>query len=186
MYDLPDSNHGTVKVRIGEIDYLADSGMLLGEPVQLDGNLLIKTDGPVRFEVEYPDEGTFIWVDYAPSPEFIPCRLRQDPVDWKFFEERYEASRIFSPFNERLYLRKMNGDGVDILLGNTHFRRRGDDLEAREMSAEELCTAIHEIGGVSESLINRWADAGGLDTSINPSGPGPDFPDCGPRPSRRV
>lgn len=186
MYDLPDPNHGTVRVRIGELDFLTDSGMLTVEPIPLDGKLLVKTDGPVRVEVEYPPEGTLVWADFPPTPEFIPCRLRHDPVDAGFYRERYEASRQFSPFNERLYLRKLNADGMDILLGNMHFRRSGEGLEANELSADGLCTAMHEIGGVSEALISRWADAGGLEASMNPTGPGPDFPDCGPRPSRRV
>ena len=185
MYDLPDPNHGTVKVRLDGTDYLADSSMLTGEPLPLDGNLLIKTDGPVRIEIEYPEKGTLIWVDFPPTPDFIPCRLKIDPVDTAFYDERYEASRQMSPFNDRVYLRKVNSDGVDVLLGNMHFRREGEALVARELSADELCTAMHEIGGVSESLISRWADAGGLDASMDTSAPKPNFPDCGPRPSRR-
>lgn len=186
MYDLPDPNHGTVKVRIGKTDYLADSGMLTVEPLALTGELFIKTDGPVRVEIEPHADGTLVWTDFPPTPEFIPCRLKLDPVDLGFYEERYEASRQFSPFNSRLYLRKVDADGFDVLLGNTHFRREGERLDSREMSANELLVAMHEIGGVSEALISRWVDAGGLKASMDATGPKPNFPDCGPRPSRRV
>ena len=186
MYDLPDPNHGTVKVCIDGTDYLADAGMLAVEPIALNGEFCIRSEGPVRFEVEFQPEGIFFWSDFPPTAEFIPCRLRLDPVDLAFYKSRYEASRQFSPFNERLYLRKMNAGQIDVLLGNGHFRRVGGELEARTLSAAELCEAMHEIGGVSESLIERWADAGGLESTMNPVGQMPEFPDCGPRPSQRM
>jgi hypothetical protein len=185
MFDLPMLNHGSVKVRIGGVDWLADSSMLTVEPLPLTGELHIKADGPVRVEVEPRDGSYLVWTDFPPVPEFIPCRLRDDPVGLDLYLDRYEASREMSPFNERLYLRKVTPDGLTVFLGNTMFRRVGEDLEVRELGADDLCAAMHDIGGVSEPLISRWVDVGGLDASMNPSGHGPEFPDLGPRPSRR-
>ncbi|HYJ91627.1 MAG TPA: arylamine N-acetyltransferase [Pyrinomonadaceae bacterium] len=185
MFDLPVVNHGSVKVRIDGIDWLADSSMLTVEPLPLKGELLIKTEGPVRVEVEPRNGSYLIWTDFPPMPEFIPCGLRDDPVDLNFYLERYEASREMSPFNERLYLRKVTPDGLTVFLGNTMFQRVGEELEVRELSADELLAAMHEIGGVSEAFISRWVDAGGLNATMNFSGQGPELPDPGPRPSRR-
>lgn len=185
MYDLPVQNHGSVKVRIDGVDWLADSSMLTVEPLPLTGELLVRDEGPVRVEVEPDDAGYLIWTDFPPLPEFIPCRLRDDPVDLDFYLTRYEASREMSPFNERLYLRKVTHEGLVVVLGKSLFRRVGKDLEVKELSAEELCTTMHEMGGISEALISRWADAGGLEASIDPSGARPEFPDLGPRPSLR-
>jgi len=185
MFDLPMLNHGSVKVRIDGVDWLADSSMLTVEPLPLNGELTIKSDGPVQVELEPQEEGYLVWVDFPPHHEFIPCRLRDDPVDLSLYQERYEASREMSPFNERLYLRRVTPDGLTVILGNTMFRRVGDGLDVQELNADQLCATIHDVGGVSESLISRWADAGGLEASMNPSGKGPDFPDPGPRPSRR-
>jgi arylamine N-acetyltransferase len=186
MYDLPDINHGSVKIRIDGVDWWADSSMLTCEPLPLTGELLIRTEGPVRTEVEPRDEGYLIWTDFPPAPEFIPCRLRDDPVDLDFYQERYERSREFSPFNERLYFRMVTPDGLVVILGNTMFRRVGDDLEVRELSSDELRKALHEIGGVSKEFVDRWAEAGGLVASMNAAGKGPEMPDPGPRPSRRT
>ena len=185
MFDLPMLNHGSVKVRIDGVDWLADSSMLTVEPQPLNGELVIKSDGPVRAELEPQEKGYLIWVDFPPHHEFIPCRLRDDPVDLALYQERYEASRQMSPFNERLYMRKVTPDGLTVILGNTMFRRDGEYLDARELNADELCRAIHDVAGVSESLISKWVDAGGLDASMNPSASGPDFPNPGPRPSKR-
>jgi len=185
MYDLPVKNHGSVKVRIDGVDWLADSSMLLVEPVRLTGELITRTEGLVRVEVEPHEAGYLIWTDFPPMPEFIPCRLRQDPVDLEFYLERYERSRAMSPFNERLYLRKVTPAGLVVILGKTLFRRVGVELKVQELNAEELRAAMHEIGGISEAFIARWADAGGLEASLNPSGPAPEFPDAGLRPSRR-
>lgn len=186
MFDLPDVNHGSVKVRSDGTDWLADSSMLTCEPLPLNGKLSMRTNVAVRTEVELRDQGYLIWADFPPLPEFIACGLRDDPVDLTFYHERYERSRDFSPFNERLYLRKVTADGLVVILGHTMFRRVGDDLDVREFTADELLTALHEIGGVTEKFIMRWADAGGLDASMNPAGKGPEMPDLGPRPSRRA
>ena len=185
MFDLPDMNHGSVKVRIDGTDWLVDSSMLTGEPLPLTGHLAINTQGPVRTEVEPRKNGYLIWTDFPPLPEFIPCGLRDDPVELSFYHERYERSREFSPFNERLYFRKVTPDGLVVILGHTMFRRVGDDLEVRELSADELLTTLHDIGGVTERFITEWADAGGLEVSMNESAKGPEMPDLGPRPSRR-
>jgi arylamine N-acetyltransferase len=167
MFDLPALNHGSVKVRIDGVDWLADSSMLTVEPLPLTSELYIRTDGAVRVEVEPRDDGYLIWTDFPPTPEFIPCRLRDDPVGLELYLERYEASREMSPFNERLYLRKVTPDGLTVLLGNTMFRRVGEDLEISELSADQLCAAMHDVGGISESLIAQWADVGGLSASMN-------------------
>lgn len=186
MYDLPVKNHGSVKVRIDGVDWLADSSMLLIEPVPLIGELLIRKEGPVRVEVEPHDAGYLIWTDFPPMPEFIPCRLRQDPVDLGFYLDRYERSREMSPFNERLYLRKVTPEGLVVILGKTLFRRVGEELKVQELNADELLAAMHEIGGISEAFVAKWAEAGGLEASLNPTGPSPEFPDPGQRPSRRT
>jgi Arylamine N-acetyltransferase len=185
MFDLPMLNHGSVKVRIDGLDWLADSSMLTVEPLPLNGELVIKTDGAVRVELEPRDEGYLVWVDFPPHHEFIPCRLRDDPVDLALYQERYEASRQMSPFNERLYFRKVTPEGLTVILGSSMFRRIGEELDVRELNADELCQTIYEVGGVSESLMSKWVDAGGLEASIDPPGPGPQFPDPGPRPSKR-
>lgn len=186
MFDLPDVNHGSVKVRIDGTDWLADSSMLTYEPLPLNGELSIRTDGPVRTEVEPREQGYLIWTDFPPLPEFIPCGLRDDPVDLVFYQQKYECSRSVSPFNERLYFRKLTPDGLIVILGHTMFRRVGDDLDIREFSADELCAALNEIGGVSEKFVKQWANAGGLESSMNLPGERPEMPDPGPRPSRRT
>jgi len=185
MFDVPPINHGSVKVRIKGNDWLVDSSMLTGEPLPLTDELDVRTDGPVRVEIEPNENGYLIWADFPPLPEFIPCRLREDPVDLAFFHERYEASREMSPFNERLYLRRLRPEGLTVFLGNTLFRRFGDDLEITPLNAENLCKVMQDVGGVSGPLISRWVDAGGLNATMNFSGQGPELPDPGPRPSRR-
>jgi hypothetical protein len=185
MFDLPDINHGSVKVRIDGVDWLVDSSMLTGEPLALTDKLSIRSDAAVRTEVEPREQGYLIWTDFPPLPEFIPCGLRDDPVDLAFYENKYEWSRDVSPFNERLYFRKVTPKGLVVILGHTMFRRVGEGLDIRELKANELLSTLHEVGGVSENFIARWAEYGGLEASMLEAGKGPDMPDTGPRPSNR-
>jgi hypothetical protein len=184
MFNMPVINHGSVKVRLDEADWLADSSMLSGVPLPLTETVFV-SDAVVGVEVESVGDSHFIWADFPPLPEFVPCSLRLDPVDGAFYQERYETSREMSPFNERLYLRKVTAEGLMVILGHTRFLRTTDGLDVQELSREGLCAALHQDGGISEALIARWVDSGSLESTFSYRDAGPELPDNGPRPTRR-
>ena len=146
MFDVPPINHGSVKVRIDGADWLADSSMLSGVPLPLTDAVFVSHGEAVGVEVEPVGESQFVWVEFPPLPEFVPCSLQLDPVDAALYHERYEWSREMSPFNERLYLRKVTPDGLIVLLGHTRFRKTPDGLEAEDLSRDGLCGALHDAG----------------------------------------
>jgi N-hydroxyarylamine O-acetyltransferase len=184
MFNMPEINHGSVKVRLEEVDWLADSSMLSGVPLPLTETVFVST-AAVGVEVEPVGDSHFIWTDFPPLPEFVPCSLRLDPVDAAFYAERYETSRETSPFNERLYLRKVTSEGLVVFLGHTRFLRTVNGLEIQELSREGLCAALHQDAGISEALITRWVDSGSLESTFSDIDAGPELPDNGPRPTRR-
>ena len=83
MFNMPAINHGSVKVRLDEVDWLADSSMLSGVPLPLTDTIFVSA-AAVGIEVEPVGDSHFIWADFPPLPEFVPCSLRLDPVDGAF------------------------------------------------------------------------------------------------------
>ncbi|MFL6374550.1 MAG: arylamine N-acetyltransferase [Pyrinomonadaceae bacterium] len=186
MFDQPEVNHGTIKVTIDGADWMADSSMLTYEPFPLTEETYIRADTPNRIEVEFHQGSHVIWVDFPPVPEFIPCRILQDPVGDELYAERYQVySRTYSPFNDKLYFRKGGLNGTTVLFGNTRFKRKGDDLDVKEFDRAGLCEYLVEEAAVSNKLLDDWVASGSLESTFTdtPRPPAPEI--TRPRPSRR-
>jgi hypothetical protein len=173
MRDLGYANHASVKVRIGDEDWLVDSSMLTNCPLPLRQEIYISADPVLPVEVE-PSNGTHVlWTKTPPNSSYLPCRLL-GMVDHAFYLARYEESRTRSPFNQRLYVRRNYPDKLVVLLGHTLFMGRSDGVEARILTQDELCGTLHESVGISEALVEQWARCGGLTASFEaPSGEKP-------------
>lgn len=166
MFEVPDVNHGTVKVRFGDEDWMVDSSMLTYEPFPVTSEIYI-TKGTHPVETEVYDDSHVVWVDFPPMPEFIPCRMRLDPVDSNFYTERYEVfSRTQSPFNDKLYFRKGGADGTTVVFGHTRFRRNGDDLEVEDFDRDGLRDYLVNTAGVSQKLVDEWTASGALEATF--------------------
>jgi arylamine N-acetyltransferase len=187
MFDVPDINHGTVKVRIDGHDWMVDTSMLTYEPIELTDRVVIR-QGPVNAVEAEPDNGSYvIWADFPPLPEFIPCRLHRDPVDDELYHERYEIySREYSPFNEKIYRRSGGPEGVSVLFGNGKFTRLSDGtLAYRELDGDTMANYLVDEAGVSRELVDQWMASGALESTFanREFPPSPEI--ARPRPSRR-
>lgn len=186
MFDLGIVNHGTIKVTLDGEDWMVDTSMLTSAPLPMHRGIYIHDDPKVGVEVEPVDGSHVVWIDFVPLPNYVPCRLRFDPVDTDFYHERYEVfSRQQSPFNDRLYLRHGGPDGACLVLGNTKFARTRDGLDVKEFTRDELCSFLHEEAGISSALLDEWIASGSLDSSLDPSTQGPVPEINGLPPSRR-
>ena len=82
------------------------------------------TDDPVHpIRVEPVEDGFRIHWSTGRSADTLPCRLMQDPVDEKFYLERYEISRGYSVFNNALYARRSFPGKLVNLIGRTRFEK---------------------------------------------------------------
>ena len=169
MFDLGIINHGTIKVRLGDHDWMVDTSMLTNEPLPLNGEQYFG-ESSVGAEVEPLDDTYMIWIDFVPLPNFVPCRLHIDPADTHLYYERYENfSREQSPFNQRLYIRNSGPQGASVLFGNLKFSRTDDGVAVREFTPDQLCAYLTDEAGVSASLVERWAASGSLESTFDPA-----------------
>lgn len=185
MYELPQVNHGTIKVCLDGEDWLVDGAMMTSEPIPLGDSIHIKEGLSGAVEVEAIDGTHVIWADFPPTSEFLPCRLRLDPVDDEFYQERYQTfSRTESPFNHKLYFRRGGPTGAPVLFGNLKFTRTAEGFDVREFDREGLLAYLIDEEGISPELVERWVASGSLDSTFDsPMGSAPEIPR--PRPSRR-
>jgi quercetin 2,3-dioxygenase len=185
MRDLGIVNHASVRVRLNGDAWLVDSSMLTNAPLPLGRELFVQDDPAVGVEVEPVDGAHVVWVEFPPSPDYLPCRLFEDPVDHDRYRAGYELSRERGAFNQRLYARRNRPGEVVVLLGNTRFTKSAVGLASRELSPEELTEALRSEIGVSGALHDEWVRSGALDASFEPpNGPKPP-PDARKPPSKR-
>ena len=185
MRDLGIINHGSVKVSINGLDYLADASLLLNVILPLDHRTFIHDDPVFPVESEPDGESQLVWIMTPPGRDYFYCRIIGDPVEFSLFDERYEASREQSIFNQRLYARRNYPGELIILWGNTRFSKTVKGIERRDLSRDEVCKALGRDIGISDSLINEWVDSGSLNASFEPPSGQPPPPFTGKPPSQR-
>jgi arylamine N-acetyltransferase len=171
MMDVGTVNHGTVKVRIDDEDWLADSSMLTNDPLPLRPGVFIGADPVLPLEIESTDGTHLLWFDVPPmadSGDYLPCRLLVDPADEALFGDTYDRSRGMSPFNQRLYARRNRPGEMLLLFGNLRIARTASGTDRRPLSPDELKRSLREEIGISEAMVEAWARAGCLEASLQP------------------
>ena len=166
MHDLGIPNHGSVKVSIDGQDLLAEASLLLNTILPLGEETIIQHDPVIPLELEADAFSHLLWMKTPPNENYFCCRLQSQPVDLSVFEERYEASRTASIFNQRLYAKRNHPGQLIVLWGNTRYSKTTNGIDHRELGKDELCEAMHNDIGISYSLINEWVACGGLDASL--------------------
>ena len=174
MRDTGIVSHGTTKVRIDDADWLVDSSMLTNGPLPLRTEGFATDDRLVPTEVQLDNGDHVIWWDLPPNPEPIPYRLLHDDVSHDFYSERYEASRLRSPFNERIYLRRNFGTRILILTGNRRLVRTAGGVEDCTLSEAQLFRSLAEEIGISPTMLRELRQSPAWRASLIPPPPAAD------------
>src|SRR3989304_1242155 len=85
MRDLGIMNHGSVKVSINGLDYLADASLLLNVILPLDHKTFIHEDPVFPVESESDGESHNVWMLTPPGSDYFYCRIISDPVEFSLF-----------------------------------------------------------------------------------------------------
>ena len=161
MFDRGEPSHGTTIVTIDGVEHLVDSSMLTGRPLPLDPAAPTATSGPgLRHRARPVEEGWLFEFARVATDDPLPCRtLSPDATPLAFFEERYEVSRSWSPFNTHVNV-LVNRDGRAISYGGG--RRFGRSTGASEgevtdeaLDGEELRTALVDEIGYSDRIVDE-------------------------------
>lgn len=166
MRDLGMVNHGSVKVSINGSDYIAEASLLLQKVYPLTDSIVIGNDPVFPFEIEKDGESYLLWLQTPPGKDYFYCRMSSNPVDFTVFENGYESSRDRSIFNQRLYARRNFPGKMIVIWGNTYISKTIRGTDYRDISRDEVCQVLMNDIGISEDLIDEWANAGCMDASF--------------------
>jgi arylamine N-acetyltransferase len=162
MFDRNDHNHGSLIVRLGGEEWLVDSSMLCGAPIRLARGVASDDRDPVHpIRVEPAGDGFLVHWGMTQSTNTIPCRLMSDPVDEKFYLERYEISRGYSVFNTALYVRRNFPGKLVSFVGRVRFEKTASGVTSRELSPPEVRRALVEELGYSAAIVGELEKTAG-------------------------
>lgn len=142
--------------------------MLTQSPLPLTEEVFISGEPVFVAEVESVDGTHIVWTDLPLNDTYIPCRLLVDPATYEYYAERYEASRIRSPFNERIYARRNRRGETLVIIGNRRLSKTATGLKTEELSRERLCDSLRGEFGISGAIIDEWRRSGALEASFQP------------------
>lgn len=154
--DLP-PNHGTVLVEMNDTRYMCDASIQHELPLQLDQNHPPDLEEfRWKLRLRHADNKWHIWWQPLHMLEGLECRLDFFPATHAEFQERYEMSRGWSPFNYELQTRKIIGDKT-IGIGRgvyVELNTKGEST-SRTISPEERQKLLVERLGYSEEIASK-------------------------------
>jgi N-hydroxyarylamine O-acetyltransferase len=150
-------NHGTVRVHFGHEHYLVDCSILHVEPLRLDG--------PTEVQIAHPAWGLRAaqrdgqWhIHWRPLHKLdgLECRLESFGLSGADYQQRYEQTRGWSPFNYQVAARLNQPDRVTGLgMGNAVELKADGTTDSRPVTDAERRKILIEHLGLSEEIVSQ-------------------------------
>ncbi len=155
--DVP-PNHGTVRVRFeGNDEYLVDSSVLHHEPLRLSPAGMAQISHPA-WGVRASRQQNLWHVHWRPlhMTDGFVCRYENLDLPQEEFQDRYEKTRAWSPFNYQLTARLNRGDEVlGLAFGNSVRLRKDGHVTSHPPTVQERHQLLIEDLGLSEEIVSR-------------------------------
>lgn len=154
--DLP-PNHGTVRVRLDEENYLTDCSMLHAEPLLLDGATDARVAHPA-WGLRASRRGDKWHITWRPLHKLdgLECRLETFGASREDYQQRYEQTRPWSPFNFELCARLNKKDhAIGAAFGKKVVLKSDGTAESHPISDAERRKLLIEEIGLSEEIVSQ-------------------------------
>ena len=157
VFDLPEENHGTAVVEVGDVCWMLDSSMLTGTPHRLGGELSRTECHGYRSRLE-PDGDSWMMHTDSSIGE-LPCRINPGARSTDEYRERHEKTRSWSVFNDTPYVLRHVGESVQCLrdLALTVWSPAG--TASSTLDPEERRAWLVETAGFSAAVVADVLDA---------------------------
>ena len=150
-------NHGSVRVAFGEKHYLVDASIIHGEPLRLDRTSETRVVHPswgVRGERR--DGRWHVWWRPLHRVDGFECRLESFGASQASFNECYEQTRRWSPFNFEVTARLNRDDRVVGVAYGREISLEGDGSVRNAPASHAVRTRVLvEQLGMSEELVSQ-------------------------------
>ena len=147
-------NHGTCFVHIdGEI-YLADTGVVAEEVLQLIDGKETRTTSKA-FGIMSKGDG-HVWWRPSHSNQDVEIAMIDGDCSNEYFAHRYEKTKEFSLFNHSLYVRKNKNDGI-VTYGRGNIIRVNPEgeMSVTPTDLKDLPALLIEEMGLSEEIVSQ-------------------------------
>jgi N-hydroxyarylamine O-acetyltransferase len=150
-------NHGTVRVRFGQENFLTDCSILHGEPLPLNGAAEVHIAHPAwGLRCAQRDGKWHITWRPLHKVDGLECRLEAFGLSGSDYHERYQQTRGWSPFNYEAYARLNKNDRVvGIGFGKSVVLPSDGTAQSRPISDAERRKFLIEEIGLSEEIVRQ-------------------------------
>jgi N-hydroxyarylamine O-acetyltransferase len=149
-------NHGTVLASIDGRDYLVDGTMLTERPIPIqEGDHRAVQHPGAQIRIEQRDGHWHVLWRPVHVPDGLWCRIDEIGVPFSVFDQWYESTRGWSPFNFSLYARANMADRVTGVAFGNRVRIEPDGQAVVEpISEDERVRLLVEDLGIAEELAS--------------------------------
>ncbi|HWD40419.1 MAG TPA: arylamine N-acetyltransferase, partial [Fimbriimonas sp.] len=177
MYDFGQPNHATAIVNFEDGSrWIVDNSLLTMEPLNIEPASPSQLSEGVHYaEVEYDGDTLYVHGTAPPMPHIF-FRLLEPEVPESFYEERYEASRGFSPFNERIHICRKTEESIWAMRGGNLFHVTVEGIQHQPLESEGIKRHLIETFGMSPDYVEQWAASGAMESSLKSESAMPDLP----------
>ena len=152
--DLP-PNHGTTRVSFGPEHYLVDGSMLHGEPLRLDEQTETATEHPA-WGVRCGRRDGHWFIAWRPlhKVDGFACRLERFGASQAEYQDSYEQTRGWSPFNYEVSARRNLGEEVvGVGFGHAVTLHADGSVSRTPIERAERDRVLIESVGLSEEIV---------------------------------
>lgn len=148
-------NHGTVLVNFGTENFLVDSSILHGHPLNLRKDSETSISNPAwGIRCVWRDGNWYIPWRPLLRPEGFECRIDRFPLTGAEFRDSYERTRGWSPFNYELSVRINRGNKViGVAFGHSIQLLEDGTVVRTRLTADERRRLLIEDVGITEALV---------------------------------
>jgi N-hydroxyarylamine O-acetyltransferase len=157
--DLP-PNHGTVRAKLGEDFFLLDCSILHGKPLSLIDQVNTEAAHPAwGVRCVWKDGKPYLWWRPLHKSDGFECRLERFGAAAAEYEEFYERTRGWSPFNYEIAARRNVGAEVrGIGFGHSVVLRADGSVVSEPITTDERNRVLIEDLGMSEEIVVQIPD----------------------------
>jgi arylamine N-acetyltransferase len=148
--------HASTVAEIDGRDWLVDSSMLTGEPLELRRAERTERNHPVHAIAAEPHDGRWIIRWLRDNSEWMPCMVLEEGVPPERFRTSYESTRgARVPFNTSLIARRNLPDGGLLSLRGGTVTRVDPSGARTVASADDRGRLLVEEFGYSREIVAR-------------------------------
>jgi len=147
-------NHGSLIVSFPNgKEFIVDTSVLNEQPIELTIEEIKNKIHPIKLISK--EETPVMLFEYPSKKDVMICSIDKKKITLEKIKAMYKESLTKSLFNDCVYIRKNNEQGINTIIGTTLYTKSADNIEKRILNKEERKSVLINIMGLSEEVTNH-------------------------------